>query len=320
MRSPLAEVGLTKDEIRAHSRALGLRTWDKPQMPCLASRIPYGTAVTAERLVQIGSAESELRAAGLRNFRVRYHGDVARLEVAAEEQHRFADPVFRERINRALRARGFAYVALDLEPFRSGRLNEAAGLLSRSARLSAAAGSARRGVVGACGLAVGSSSPLLAAAGPRRSSAGTTVARWGSSPAAAWTSGAGEVRRRDPGGHLRRWSRRCSASRWALSGNEWTVGSREAIGGGPRGRGHRRRAPGLLRRRPLQDLPHRRARRARHAQRDGRTPPGHRGSVRAPPDVLGIYLGGAAEVTAGQGIRLAGSVVGGLQLRTYVFE
>jgi uncharacterized protein len=134
VRSPLAEVGLTKDEIRAHSRALGLRTWDKPQMPCLASRIPYGTAVTAERLVQIGSAESELRAAGLRNFRVRYHGEVARLEVAAEEQHRFADPVFRERINRALRERGFVYVALDLEPFRSGRLNEAAGLPSPGAQ------------------------------------------------------------------------------------------------------------------------------------------------------------------------------------------
>jgi pyridinium-3,5-biscarboxylic acid mononucleotide sulfurtransferase len=134
VRSPLAEVGLTKDEIRAHSRALGLRTWDKPQMPCLASRIPYGTAVTPERLVQIGSAESELRAAGLRSFRVRYHGEVARLEVAAEEQPRFTDPAFRERINRALRARGFAYVALDLEPFRSGRLNEAAGLPSPGAQ------------------------------------------------------------------------------------------------------------------------------------------------------------------------------------------
>ena len=133
VRSPLSEVGLTKDEIRAHSRALGLRTWDKPQMPCLASRIPYGTAVTPELLVQIGSAESDLRAAGLRTFRVRYHGDVARLEVAAEEQHLFDDPAFRERINRALRARGFAFVALDLEPFRSGRLNEAVGLPSAGA-------------------------------------------------------------------------------------------------------------------------------------------------------------------------------------------
>ena len=133
IRSPLAEVGLTKDEIRAHSRALGLRTWDKPQMPCLASRIPYGTAVTEERLVQIGSAESDLRAAGLRSFRVRYHGDIARLEIAAEELHRFSDPQFRARINEALRSRGFTYVALDLEPFRSGRLNEAVGLPSAGA-------------------------------------------------------------------------------------------------------------------------------------------------------------------------------------------
>jgi uncharacterized protein len=133
IRSPLAEAGLSKDEIRAHSRALGLRTWDKPQMPCLASRIPYGTAVTEERLVQIGSAESDLRAAGLRSFRVRYHGDIARLEVSAEELHRFSDPQFRARINEALRARGFIYVALDLEPFRSGRLNEAVGLPSAGA-------------------------------------------------------------------------------------------------------------------------------------------------------------------------------------------
>jgi uncharacterized protein len=133
IRSPLAEVGLSKEEIRALSRSLGLRTWDKPQMPCLASRIPYGTPVTPERLVQIGSAESDLRAAGLRTFRVRYHGDIARLEVAAEELERFADPAFRERINRALQARGFTYVALDLEPFRSGRLNEAVGLPSAGA-------------------------------------------------------------------------------------------------------------------------------------------------------------------------------------------
>ena len=128
VRSPLAEVGLGKDEIRALSRVAGLPTWDKPAMPCLASRIPYGTEVTEERLVQIGSAESELRALGLRAFRVRYHGEVARLEVAAEELSRFASQAFRARVNAALRRRGFAYVTLDLEPFRSGRLNEAAGI------------------------------------------------------------------------------------------------------------------------------------------------------------------------------------------------
>ncbi len=128
VHSPLAEAGLTKDEIRALSRAAGLPTWDKPAMPCLASRIPYGTSVTEARLVQVGLAESELRALGLRTFRVRYHGDVARLEVAAEELGLFADAAFRERVNAALLGRGFKYVALDLEPFRSGRLNEAAGI------------------------------------------------------------------------------------------------------------------------------------------------------------------------------------------------
>jgi pyridinium-3,5-biscarboxylic acid mononucleotide sulfurtransferase len=128
VHSPLAEAGLTKDEIRALSRAAELPTWDKPAMPCLASRIPYGTSVTEDRLVQVGSAESELRALGLRTFRVRYHGEVARLEVAAEELGRFADAAFRARVNAALLARGFKYVALDLEPFRSGRLNEAAGI------------------------------------------------------------------------------------------------------------------------------------------------------------------------------------------------
>jgi uncharacterized protein len=128
VHSPLAEAGLTKDEIRALSQAAGLPTWDKPAMPCLASRIPYGTPVTEERLVQVGSAESELRALGLRNFRVRYHGDIARLEVAAEELARFSDASFRAQVNAALRRQGFTYVALDLEPFRSGRLNEAAGI------------------------------------------------------------------------------------------------------------------------------------------------------------------------------------------------
>jgi pyridinium-3,5-biscarboxylic acid mononucleotide sulfurtransferase len=128
VHSPLAQAGLTKDEIRALSHAAGLPTWDKPAMPCLASRIPYGTAVTEERLLKVGSAESELRALGLRTFRVRYHGDIARLEVSAEELPRFADADFRQRVNAALRAQGFKYVALDLEPFRSGRLNEAAGI------------------------------------------------------------------------------------------------------------------------------------------------------------------------------------------------
>ncbi len=132
VRSPLAEAGLTKNEIRAWSHRFGLPTWDKPQMACLASRIPYGTSVTQERLTQIGTAEGDLRALGLRQFRVRYHGDIARLEVAGEEYARFSDPELRAAVNRALRNRGFAFVALDLEPFRSGRMNEAAGIAQPS--------------------------------------------------------------------------------------------------------------------------------------------------------------------------------------------
>jgi pyridinium-3,5-biscarboxylic acid mononucleotide sulfurtransferase len=126
--SPLAEAGLTKDEVRAWSHRFGLPTWDKPQMPCLASRIPYGTAVTEERLTQIGTAEQDLWDLGFREFRVRYHGELARIEAAAGELPRLFEPRIREILTSKLRARGFKYVAVDLEPFRSGRLNEAAGL------------------------------------------------------------------------------------------------------------------------------------------------------------------------------------------------
>src|SRR4051812_16431681 len=95
VRSPLAMAGLTKNEIRAWSQHLGLPTWDKPQMACLASRIPYGTSVTRQRLLQIAAGESSLRQLGLRTFRLRYHQDVARIEVAAEELERFHAPGFR---------------------------------------------------------------------------------------------------------------------------------------------------------------------------------------------------------------------------------
>jgi uncharacterized protein len=127
VKSPLAQVGFTKNEIRAWSFNLGLPTWDKPQMACLASRIPYGVGVTRDRLEQIGGAESDLRRLGFRIFRVRYHGDVARLEVGEEEYQRFESSELRRQVAQALKARGFTFVALDLEPFRSGRMNEAAG-------------------------------------------------------------------------------------------------------------------------------------------------------------------------------------------------
>jgi uncharacterized protein len=126
--SPLAQAGLTKDEIRAWSQSLGLPTWDKPQMACLASRIPYGTAVTRDRLIQIASAESEMRKLGFRQYRVRYHQEVARLEVSAEEYERFLAADVRQKVNAAFLALGFKFVSLDLEPFRSGRMNEAAGV------------------------------------------------------------------------------------------------------------------------------------------------------------------------------------------------
>jgi uncharacterized protein len=122
--SPLAEAGFTKDEIRAWSKRLGLPTWDKPQMACLASRLPYGTQVTVERLNQVGRAEKALRALGLKTFRVRHHGEVARLEIGADELPRFSEPSFRAEADRAVKAAGYGFVAVDLEPFRSGRLND----------------------------------------------------------------------------------------------------------------------------------------------------------------------------------------------------
>jgi uncharacterized protein len=126
VRSPLAEAGMTKDEVRAWSEAYGLPTWDKPQMACLASRIPYGTPVTPQRLARIEAAEAGVRAAGIRQFRVRDHGDVGRVEVSEEEMEgAFAR---RAEIAEAVRRAGFALAALDLEPFRSGRMNEVAGI------------------------------------------------------------------------------------------------------------------------------------------------------------------------------------------------
>lgn len=122
--SPLGDVGLTKNEIRAWSQRLGLPTWDKPQLACLASRLPYGTQVTVERLKQVGAAERALRGLGFRVFRVRYHQEVARLEVSAEELPRLFEAETRQAVDRALKAAGFTFVAVDLEPFRSGRLND----------------------------------------------------------------------------------------------------------------------------------------------------------------------------------------------------
>lgn len=124
--SPLVEAGLTKQDVRDLSRQLGLPTWEKPEMPCLSSRIPYGTSVDPAKLRQIEIAEGCLRAAGIRGGRVRYHGDVARLELPPADLARFAEAAWREQLVAGIRAAGFTYVTVDLEGYRKGRLNEAA--------------------------------------------------------------------------------------------------------------------------------------------------------------------------------------------------
>ena len=131
VRSPLAELGFTKAEIRQLSRERGLPTWDQPSSPCLSSRIPYGTAVTVERLRQVERAEAALRALGVRgDLRVRYHGELARVELASDELDTWLAPAARERLRAAVRAAGFARVALDLRGFRSGSLNVLGGVRS----------------------------------------------------------------------------------------------------------------------------------------------------------------------------------------------
>lgn len=123
VRSPLLELGFRKAEIRALSREMGLTTWDKPAMACLASRIPHGTAVTVEALDQVGAAEAALRRLGLRQLRVRHHGDVARIETDAEGMALFFAVENRERAVGALRNLGFRHVALDLAGYRQGSMN-----------------------------------------------------------------------------------------------------------------------------------------------------------------------------------------------------
>jgi uncharacterized protein len=124
VRSPLAEVGLSKAEIRQLATDWELPTWDKPATPCLSSRIAYGEQVTPERLAMIDRAERFLRERGLQPLRVRYHkGDVARIEVPVEQLPTFADPQFRRETVDYLKSVGFKYVALDLEGFRSGSMN-----------------------------------------------------------------------------------------------------------------------------------------------------------------------------------------------------
>lgn len=125
--SPLREAGLTKAEIRSLSKEMGLPTWDKPSAACLASRIPYGERITAEKLAMAGGGEALLHEMGFRQCRVRVHGQVARIEVPAEEITRLAAPEVRDVLVPAFRKLGFLYVTCDLQGYRMGSLNEAIG-------------------------------------------------------------------------------------------------------------------------------------------------------------------------------------------------
>jgi len=124
IRSPLKEAGLVKAEVRRLSRFLGLPTAAKPALACLASRFPYGTKIDKGSLERVGKAEDFLRKLGFGQVRVRHHGPVARLEVEPREFARLMKPRIREKISRGLKACGYAYVALDLDGYRTGSLNE----------------------------------------------------------------------------------------------------------------------------------------------------------------------------------------------------
>jgi pyridinium-3,5-biscarboxylic acid mononucleotide sulfurtransferase len=121
--APLLEAGLGKQEIRELARLAGLRVWDKPASACLSSRIEYGRPVTREALAAVEQGEEALRSVGFRQFRVRHHGQIVRIEIAGEELSRALDPGMAEQFTRIFKALGFTYVTLDMEGFRSGSMN-----------------------------------------------------------------------------------------------------------------------------------------------------------------------------------------------------
>lgn len=124
VRSPMVEAQLSKAEIRSLSKEMGLPTWDKPAQACLSSRIPYGTPVSVEALIQIASAEEYLRGLGFGQLRVRHHGTVARIEIPPSDFSALLDEEVREGITTHFRSIGYSYVTLDLDGFRSGSMNE----------------------------------------------------------------------------------------------------------------------------------------------------------------------------------------------------
>ena len=124
VRSPLHEAGMTKSNVRALARNLGLDVWDKPALACLSSRFPYGTPITLELLRQVDRAEQAVHDAGFRACRVRHHGEIARIEVPPEDVAAVADPERRARIVEGVRAAGYRYVTLDLGGYVSGGFNQ----------------------------------------------------------------------------------------------------------------------------------------------------------------------------------------------------
>jgi uncharacterized protein len=125
VRSPLLEADLCKEDIRRLSRDLGLPTWNKQPYACLASRFPYGVAITAENLHRVELCEEFLKGRGFRIYRVRYHDETARIEVGEEEISKFHDPEMRRAVTEFFKSTGFTYVALDLQGYRTGSMNEA---------------------------------------------------------------------------------------------------------------------------------------------------------------------------------------------------
>ncbi|HYY26198.1 MAG TPA: ATP-dependent sacrificial sulfur transferase LarE [Candidatus Udaeobacter sp.] len=127
IRHPLVEAEMTKEEIRQYSRDLNLPTWDKPSSPCLSSRFPFGTEINLERLNKVAACELFMKELRFREFRVRYHGNLARIEVSSNELDRLFEKPIRDAIVQKFKQVGFKYISLDLQGYRTGSMNEALG-------------------------------------------------------------------------------------------------------------------------------------------------------------------------------------------------
>ncbi|MGZ3595803.1 MAG: ATP-dependent sacrificial sulfur transferase LarE, partial [Syntrophales bacterium] len=124
IRSPLKDAGFTKEDIRTLSKAMNLPTWNKPPLPCLSTRFPYGTQITKEKVLRVGRAEEFLAGFGIRQLRVRDHGNIARIEVLRADMPIFLDEEISKLIMEKFKLLGYAYVALDIQGYRMGSMNE----------------------------------------------------------------------------------------------------------------------------------------------------------------------------------------------------